>query len=172
MRIQHVNGRAGFSLVEIAIATGVLTLFLAGVFGCLSMAQRGQIMARERQLAMEAAQARVNSIASLPFDDIDDTDGSTFSIVYRFDDADADGEVDAGETVALPSGDSAADAGRVQVVSDLDGDGAADDLDDDGVADRVEIRAIVLWRSVDGSVQQIEANVRRARRYPDEKVDP
>src|SRR5690606_16270500 len=111
MRMQHVNGRAGFSLVEIAVATGVLTLFLVGVFGCLSLAQRAQVMTRERQLATEAAQARVNSLASLPFDDIDDTHGSTFPVVYRFHDADADGVVDAGETVALP-GDGAADAGR------------------------------------------------------------
>lgn len=183
VRASMSRARRAVTLVEVAVAAAVLAVFLLGIFSALAVARRAQILTRERQVASEAAHAKLDELAATPFDELVPLAGQgftarhAFDVGYRFEDPEADGLAEA--TSSLPAiataeaplnpddagtaADEARFAGRLRVSDDGDGDGLPDDLDDDEVADRLELHAIVVWRGVDGAPQRLELVARRTR---------
>lgn len=183
MRASGRRARRAVTLVEVAVAAAVLAVFLLGIFSALGVARRAQVLTRERQVASEAAHAKLDELAATPFDELVPLAGQGFSarhafdVGYRFEDPDADGL--AAATISLAAvataedplnpddpataADEAGFAGRLRVSDDGDGDGLPDDLDDDDVTDRLELQAIVVWRGADGAPQRLELVTRRTR---------
>ncbi len=88
------TNRSGFSLVEVAVALGLATLLLLGVFSTLSMGTRLASAGREREIAREAARARLEALQTLCDQDpglVSALTGTDFAVPNPDDSVDLDG---------------------------------------------------------------------------------
>jgi prepilin-type N-terminal cleavage/methylation domain-containing protein len=155
--VKRPLGTRGLTLIEVVVATGVLSIVLTSMFGTLGGFQRAETMTRERQAAAQAAFRQLDLVGASSFSSLSGWNGAAFDVRYN------DTLLPAA-SVPINTGGDADRCGRVVVVDvDLDGDGAAEDYDGDSTADLVEIRVQCAWRSVDGSDASFEAVTRRSR---------
>lgn len=61
-----LDGRAGLTLVEIAMALGVLSVLLAGLFAAMATSLRAEALTRERQAASEEASRQLDDFLAVP----------------------------------------------------------------------------------------------------------
>lgn len=163
------------TLIEVAIATSVLSVLMLGLLSSLNVAQRSSFYVQERQAALEAAQRQLDLVTSAG--DIDAIlrvpgvgSGAIKNVTEYAFQVPLRGSTLAPATATwLPlnaddpatSVDEREFAGHVRVIEDVDGDGVLtsdEDFDDDGAVDLIEVQVIVAWRSkaLDGADSQVE----------------
>jgi hypothetical protein len=155
-RLPRATSR-GLTLVEVVVATGVLSVVITSMFSVLGSFQRTEVMTRERQAASQAAFRHLDLVGASSFGSLSSWNGAAFDVPYNE-------TLLPGPSVPINTGADADRVGRVVIVDvDLDGDGSAEDYDGDSVSDLVEIRVTCAWRSVDGQDASFEAVTRRSR---------
>jgi type II secretory pathway pseudopilin PulG len=97
------NGEAGFSIVEVMFATGVLVVGLVGAASAVTSLANLRRTYTETQAAITAARAQIEEIREMPFNEILPTyqNGVGFTV-----DADADGISDLKEPTTLSTSTS------------------------------------------------------------------
>ena len=147
----------GLTLIELVVATGVLSIVITSMFSTLAGFQRTETITRERQAAAQAAFRQLDLVGASRFSGLSNWNGAAFDVPYN-------DMLLPVASVPINTGVNANRVGRIVVVEvDLDGDGSAEDYDGDGDADLLEIRVTCAWRSVDGSDASFEAVTRRSR---------
>lgn len=138
--------RRGFTLLEVVLALGVLSVLLIGLFSCLASSMRVDGLTREHQAASEAAAGQLDVYLTDP--------------ALTFQDAEAYFDVPSkvgGAVLAppapLPPGWTQARAGRVELRLNPDGLGS----------DLLRVSVSVAWRAADGTAQRVDLVSLRTR---------
>lgn len=145
--------RAGFTIIEVAVALALLAAVLVGVFSVLSVSLRADTAAREHRAASDAAFTQLELRLADDFDAVVRAPAQGFPVRVQA----GHGETHltpAPTTFFDPEEDDPACAGHVRVVSDPDGSGSSNLL---------EVRVTVAWRSHDGTDRRVDVVSRRAR---------
>ena len=146
-----VSREDGFTILEAAVSLTLLAVALISLWGTLIYCSRSNIAAEQKIRALNAAQAKVEELKSLPFESLISEFGPSGST---------------GDTFAVPSIDSeqSTASGRIaffvdetdshgEVMGfplDLNGDGDADDVDVSGGFQILPVRVTVRWIGVLG----------------------
>jgi prepilin-type N-terminal cleavage/methylation domain-containing protein len=69
-RLPRRSSRAGFSLVEMVIALGIIAIALTGMISVIHYSSRSNYNSRERMLALRAAERKIEEMGSHPFKQI------------------------------------------------------------------------------------------------------
>jgi hypothetical protein len=146
------RGRAGLTIVEVAIALGVLSVLVSGLFSSLMTTLRTDVAVEERRAASATASRELDRVLADP--------GLAFvSAVSYFDVQRETGRVAAAgqnllaSAAPLPAGWTQARAGRIEVVRDPGGLGP----------DLLRITVSVRWRAADLTTQQLDLVAMRTR---------
>lgn len=144
--------RAGLSLVEIVMATGVFSLLVTGIFGAMGASMKVEAMTREHQAASEAATRQLDLFMTDPA--LAFANSTTyFDVQLKTDKVEAATRNLLRPSVPLPTGWTGTQPGRVLV--ELNPNGLGDNL--------VRITTTVSWRSADGNNMQVSMISMRAR---------
>lgn len=150
------SSRSGLTLVEIAVAVGVLALLLAGLFAAMASSLKADVLTRERQAAAEAASRQLDSYLTDPALSFSADSEAYFDVPFKT----GDGEVNLTPSSPLPTGWTQSRAGRVHVdVNPTDPVDGASSMGDDIVM----ITASVSWMGADYRAQRLDMVSMRVR---------
>lgn len=165
--------RAGLTLLEVVIATAILSVVLLGMFSAMAHGLRMDALSREREAAASRALEYLDErvmVASTDtaFDDLLDLDEGFDVTVGR-----SNGQGDLGgyplaeatnpDDAIAPHGTGK--VGRLRVTGDLDGSGSVtnDAGYYDGKVNLVLASAVVRWRGIDGRDQEVVVTSMKVR---------
>ena len=154
------DSERGLTIIEIAVALGVLALLFTGIFSALATANLAAITARETQAASEEALKRLDQLCAANFDAILGAPPKYFDVEYKT------GQLDVNllpKTTKLIAGPEASFG--YQIARGVTGPPAGDSVAAPKAccvqatqisANLMEVRSLVCWKSVDGSVRRVE----------------
>ncbi len=141
----------GFTILEAAVSMTILAVALLSLWGTLVYCSRSNVAAEQRMKALNAAQAKIEELKSVPFESLINDFGPMGSV---------------GDTFVVPSidEDQSNASGRIaffvdetdshgEVLGfplDLNGDGDADDTDVSAAFEILPVRVTVRWNGVLG----------------------
>ena len=144
------------SLLETTLSLVLLLVVLGAVFTSVNVASRSERNGRERQAAKAAANAALQELRVLPFEETPrgvNLESHAFAVSAN----------SGAGPFALPPASAAFEplntaaedrAGHVSVLEDPEGDGTAELL---------ELRVVVAWRSTGGADERLELVTRRVK---------
>ena len=71
LKIKRILSKKGFSLIELMVAVAILAMAIFGIFHAYSAGFMGMADARDRTVATNYAQEKMEDIKNIPFSDID-----------------------------------------------------------------------------------------------------
>lgn len=169
-RPQQRSSRSGLTLIEIVMATAVLSIVLLGMFGAMDSSQRADVLTRERAAAAEACHSMLDSVLTGPMPG----SGNALELAFAVNYDTGNGNVPLKPATTYPSdpwtfkgsGSGAPMLAGVAVAGVAivkGGVNVGDGTPNEDNTNLIEARVLVAWRSADGSDQRVEATSRRVR---------
>jgi len=148
------SGRArGFTVLEAAISMAVLAVALLSLWGTIVYCSKSNRASEQKKRAMNAAQAKIEELKSVPFSTLIDeygpsgTTGDRF-LVTSIDDDQAHAE---GRIVFFVDETDASGDPSIGLPMDLNGDGDTDDLDVSANYLLLPVKVRIRWDGALGS---------------------
>lgn len=143
----------GFTVLEAAISMAVLAVALLSLWGTIVYCSRSNRAAEQKKRAMNAAQAKIEELKSVPFSTLIQDYGPSGTIGDRFvvpsiddDQAHAEGRI----VFYVDETDDAGDP-SIGLPMDLNGDGDSDDLDVSANYLLLPVKVRIRWDGTLGS---------------------
>ncbi len=142
---------AGFTILEAAVSLTLLAVALLALWGTLMYCSRSNIAAEQRMKALNAAQAKIEELKSVPFESLINelgpggNSGDTFAVATL----DAD-QATASGRIAFFVDETDSQGEVLGFPLDLNGDGDALDVDVSDGFEIMPVRITVRWNGVLG----------------------
>ena len=147
---------AGFTLLEAAVSLTLLAVALLSLWGTLIYCSRSNIAAEQKMRALNAGQAKIEELKSLPFESLINEFGPTGSTgdIFGVPSIDSD-RTEASGQIAFFIDETDSHGELLGFPLDLNGDGDAEDVDVSSSFLILPVRITVRWAGVLGE-QRIE----------------
>lgn len=148
---KHDTGESGFTILEAAVSLTLLSVALLSLWGTLIYCTRSNVAAEQRMKALNAAQAKIEELKSVPFESLINefgptgTTGDTFAVTS----IDAD-QATASGRIAFFVDETDSHGEPIGFPLDLNGDGDAADTDVSSDFSIMPVRVTVRWNGVLG----------------------
>ena len=146
------RNEAGFTVLEAAVAMGMLAVALLSLWGTLVYCSRSNVAAEQKKRAMNAAQAMIEELKSQPFATLiaEYGPGGTIGDKFPVPAVDDDTATAVGQIVFYTDETDATTDPSIGLPMDLNGDGDTDDKDVAAGYQLLPVKITVQWQGVLG----------------------
>ena len=142
---------SGFTVLEATVSLTLFAVALLSLWGTLIYCSRSNVAAEQRMRALNAAQAKIEEMKAIPFEDLVIEFGPTGNTGDTFPVPSIDGDLSkASGRIALFVDETDSHGELLGFPLDLNGDGDADDLDVTDAFQLLPVRITVRWDGILG----------------------